>query len=501
MFNYFGDCNGRHNIPEVPMLDLLISLLFGLGLIWTLTHPGRKHSAWILLWFVSALFPGFLTIEAPQGIRCIGAIIPVILLAGTGLEHVWQSILRVTCGTPLRYLAGGGLLALILLIGFRNARDYFIHQAGNKTCWMAFSAPEAAMGNEIRKLGPNYYTYVSNGLYDYDYLFTSISFLGYPNIEAERFLSATAIPSQYQGEKNLAYFLLPHHEKAIELLRYYYPRGREERHVSPYGDKLFTSYLVSREEVIASQGLSGCYRDANGGIWEDHDGREIQYPVVVDRSGSIIIPAWDYYAFRISGLRNTSMRVNGRNAREKEIQLVQGVHAIEIKGELYSKPQSIALFWKKGREGQWENIPAGAFRTQKQVYGLTGSYWRSFLWNRGSQIRRIDPFTTLICNDFPMKAPFSARWEGRIKIPRKGRYAFGSVSNELSWIYIDNKLLVENLVRDNYKEAKVYLTQGYHEIRIDYQMKHGDFPRIILFWTPPGEPKSEIPSRVLSPDL
>ncbi len=417
----------------------------------------------------------------------------------------------MTRGTPYRYLAGVGLLALILLIGFRNARDYFIHQAGNKTCQMAFSAPEAAMGNEIRKLGPNYHTYISNGLYDYDYLFTSISFLGYPYIEAERFQSAAAIPSQYQGRKNLAYCLLPYHEKAVELLRYYYPQGREERHISPYGDKLFTVFLISREEAVANQGLSGSYRDANGRVGEAHYGREMfdsskpwhkmQYPVVINWSGSIIIPAWDYYAFRIAGLRNTSMRIDDRIVRGKQIQLVQGVHTIEIKGEIHSRSQDPVVYWKKGREGQWENIPVGAFRTQKEVYGLTGSYWRSFLWNRGPQIRRIDTFATLICNDFPMQAPFSARWEGRIKIPRKGNYAFGSVSNELSWIYIDNKLLVENLVRDNYKEAKVHLTQGYHEIRIDYQMKHGDFPRIILFWTPPGESKSEIPARVLSPNL
>ncbi len=94
MFNYFGDCNGRHNIPEVPMLDSLTGLLFGLGLIWNLTHPIRRHSAWILLWFISALLPGFLTIEAPQGIRCIGAIIPVIFWPAWD----WSMFGRVYCG-------------------------------------------------------------------------------------------------------------------------------------------------------------------------------------------------------------------------------------------------------------------------------------------------------------------------------------------------------------------------------------------------------------------
>jgi len=102
MFNYFGDCNGRHNIPEVPMLDFTTGLLFGLGLVWSLKNFRQRHAFLAVFWFLVALVPGFLTIEAPQGYRCIGAIVPVALLVGFGLEFLWQGAQDLARNSSLR---------------------------------------------------------------------------------------------------------------------------------------------------------------------------------------------------------------------------------------------------------------------------------------------------------------------------------------------------------------------------------------------------------------
>jgi len=505
MFNYFGDCNGRHNIPEEPMLSPLAGLFFGLGLIWTLTHLHRRHAFLTLWWFLVALVPGFLTIEAPQGYRCIGAIVPVGLLIAFGLERLWQSARELTQGMRLSRWVWTGMAVVVALIGIRNLTDYFDRQAKQMACWSEFSAAEAAIGRRIHDLGPGYHTYISAGSYNYP----TIRFLGYPHIESEPFQMFSSIPANYQGEKNISYMLLPIHDGALELLRYYYPGGKKTVCHTPYNFDLYTSYEVSHEEVIATRGLRGEYIDRRGRKVVGQEGKDsfkflgeqyqLEAPISAKWQGSIRVPHWGRYQFRLEGAAWSNLRIDGRRVSQSGMQLAQGMHSLSIQARILSSQQPVTFLWKRGRTGPWNAVPGSALAVRAKIHGLTGSYYRSIDWSGKPVFQRVDPLISLLGQDFSLAAPFSIRWQGYIHIPKTGRYTLGTISNEFSWVYIDGKEVVKNDIVDNYAEGEIKLTAGKHKIRIDYQKRTGAYPRIILYWRQPGKAKEKVGFTALSP--
>jgi hypothetical protein len=503
MFNYFGDTNGRHNLPEEPMLDPVSGLLFGLGLAWALTHLNRKHALLSLLWFLVALVPGFLTIEAPQGYRCIGAIIPVALLCGLGLERLWQAGKELTQGTPLHRWLAVGLALVVVVIGHRNLTDYFERQATNMACWSEFSAREAAIGQQIKDLGPDYHTYISASSFNYP----TIRFLAYPNGESEPFQITSSIPCNYGGDKNVGYLLLPIHEGALQLLHYYYPGGTEQKHPSPYDFSLFSSYLISNKELRANRGLMAVYSDSQGRTAQRQEGGETFFeiktfplapPLSVRWTGSLLIPHWGAYQMQLEGGVSTRIRIDGKPFG-KALYLAQGLHTLEIITRIQTVNQRVTLMLKADPFGSWGQVPGYALAPRNEIHGLTGSYWNSTDWSGKPQLQRVDPQLAMLGEDFPMAAPFSARWEGTVNAPTEGSYMFGTASNEFSWVYLDGQAVLHNSHADTYLEESVLLKAGPHKIRIDYQKTQGAYPRLELYWTVPGQARKRVPFKVLSP--
>ncbi|MCK5241079.1 glycosyltransferase family 39 protein [bacterium] len=505
MFNYFGDCNGRHNIPEEPMISPLAGLFFGLGLIWTLTKLHRRHAFLVLWWFMVSLVPGFLTIEAPQGYRCIGAIIPTALLIAFGFERFWQSIRELTLGTRARKWIWIALLVVVTMIGVRNLTDYFDRQAKTMACWSEFSAAEAAMGNRMHAQGDDFHTYISAGAFN----FPTIRFLAYPHNDSEPFQMFSSVPANYQGTKNISYMLLPIHDGALELLRHYYPNGKETIQNTPYAFDLFTSYEVSAREVKATRGLQGTYQDRNGKRVTATEGQEhfqfigkkhqLVAPIFANWKGSIRVPQSGIYYFKLSKAGNIQIRLDQRPVFSEGINLGQGMHRIDIRARINTAEQPVNLLWRKGKTGPWNSVPGYALSPRSEVHGLRGQYYRNTDWKGEPIFQRIDPLISLLGDDFSVAAPFSIRWDGYIHIPETGHYTFGTLSNEFSWVSIDRTTVVKNDIVDHYAEGTLKLTRGKHKIRIDYQKRTGAYPRIILYWVKPGSAKEKIPFEMLSP--
>jgi 4-amino-4-deoxy-L-arabinose transferase-like glycosyltransferase len=505
MFNYFGDCNGRHNLPEEPMISPLAGLFFGLGLIWTLTKIHRRHSFFVLWWFIVSLVPGFLTIEAPQSYRCIGAIIPTAVLIAFGLERLWQSARELTQGMKAQRWIWIILLVVVAMIGMRNLTDYFDRQAHSMPCWSEFSAAEAAMGDRMHALGDDYHSYISGGSYN----FPTIRFLSYPHNQSEPFQMFSSVPSNYQGLRNISYMLLPIHDGALELLRHYYPEGKETIHHSPYSFDLYTSYEVSKQEVSAMRGLRGTYQDRNGKRVEANEGQEqfrfvgkehqLVAPIFARWQGSIRVPHSGLFYFKLQGASNVQVRLDRRPVFSRGIQLAQGMHRIDVRGQINNAATPATLLWRKGNTGPWNGVPGYTLSTKKKIHGLRGQYYRSPDWSGDPIFSRVDPLISLLGQDFSVSAPFSVRWEGRIAIPETGHYTFGTLSNQFSFVSIDGTEVVKNDIVDHYAEGTIKLTQGKHRIRIDYQKKEGAYPRIILYWVKPGAAKEKVPFERLSP--
>lgn len=102
-----GDLNWRHNISGQPFLSIIISPFFLLGLILAtlraarytfLPHKHPKDWIYFLLagWFWSMLVPVVTTAEGiPHGLRSIGAIPEVFILAAMGIAAVYERVTEI----------------------------------------------------------------------------------------------------------------------------------------------------------------------------------------------------------------------------------------------------------------------------------------------------------------------------------------------------------------------------------------------------------------------
>ncbi len=86
MFHLRGDFNGRHHMPNAPMLDPVAGLLLALGLGLALPAVRRQPGvAAVLALGAIYLIPGVFSGNAPHAMRSLGTLAPAAMLAGLGL--------------------------------------------------------------------------------------------------------------------------------------------------------------------------------------------------------------------------------------------------------------------------------------------------------------------------------------------------------------------------------------------------------------------------------
>jgi hypothetical protein len=69
-----------------------------------------------------------------------------------------------------------------------------------------------------------------------------------------------------------------------------------------------------------------------------------------------------------------------------------------------------------------------------------------------------------------LKNNSSARWTGYFEAPRDGEYILGTESDDGSWLYVDDKQIVDNGGVHGTKQstATQHLKKGFHRLRVDY---------------------------------
>ena len=84
--------------------------------------------------------------------------------------------------------------------------------------------------------------------------------------------------------------------------------------------------------------------------------------------------------------------------------------------------------------------------------------------------------------------PFSIIWTGYLRIDKEGEYRIGTLSDDDSWVYVDGKKVVDNsdVHSARFMESKIYLTRGYHSLKLKYIAGGGD-ELFRLYWMKPGE--------------
>ncbi|MFN8643659.1 MAG: glycosyltransferase family 39 protein [Candidatus Binatia bacterium] len=153
MFSYRG--NGNDFFIDEPLLEPLLAVLFGVGLLATLTRWRGGAERFLLGGFALALLPGILAV--PNGNRCITALPFVLLFCATGLGALADLAATALPGAAGRRAAALLVAAAIAVAGVETYRQYL----GSTPRRILGFGPEAtAAGQYLRGFGDRYTRYV-----------------------------------------------------------------------------------------------------------------------------------------------------------------------------------------------------------------------------------------------------------------------------------------------------------------------------------------------------
>lgn len=135
IFSFFagtGDLNWRHNVAGYPLLNPLVASLFLIGLAWTIlgffgllkklirgeeVHLGLIFP-YVLLLLSGMLLPVITTAEGiPHGLRSVGLIVPIFMLAGTAAAVIIRWTARRLAPISAGHALAIGLIGGLLVVG------------------------------------------------------------------------------------------------------------------------------------------------------------------------------------------------------------------------------------------------------------------------------------------------------------------------------------------------------------------------------------------------
>ncbi len=219
--------------------------------------------------------------------------------------------------------------------------------------------------------------------------------------------------------------------------------------------------------------------------------------------GSLYVPQYGAYTFILESGGWASLRVGQEVGLEVEgdrgeygAQLPAGFHAIEVQA-VQEESGYLRLSWVRP-DGVAEVIPDDALYVG-ELYGrgLLGLYRRGIVWEGEPEVIQLDAF--IAPNDV-LPSPFSIEWLGKIYAPVGGLYVFGTTSDDGSYLYVNDQLVVDNGGHhgDVYREGRIQLDRGFHDLRLLY-FQDGGGRKIELYWTPPGGQREQVPQEQLFP--
>lgn len=141
-----------------------------------------------------------------------------------------------------------------------------------------------------------------------------------------------------------------------------------------------------------------------------------------------------------------------------------------------------------------------------QIHGLYCTYYPNTNWQEPAWKKEIlVPAVSDSTPDFwraqsYLKNRFSAEWRGYVDIQEPGTYTFFTNSDDGSWLYIDDNLIVDNggFHGKQERQGTIYLTRRIHKISIRYYQGGGS-AALDVAWMKEGQTKTSIPEASLFP--
>lgn len=163
MFAVRGDSDWKYNLANRPVFDPVSAILFVLGLILALWRWRDRSSRVCLVWWGCMLVPGFLSVEAPQFMRTLGAAPPAVIFAALGLQAVIERARSWAVPREVLARAVGLLWLWPVAAGVFAGYQYFRVWAPSPAAYLALEGDVTAATRVIETESPRYVvTYVAS---------------------------------------------------------------------------------------------------------------------------------------------------------------------------------------------------------------------------------------------------------------------------------------------------------------------------------------------------
>ncbi len=428
LFNYRGDNNGRHNIPGAPLLDKLSAVLFALGLGVALARRD-KGSLFFLVLFPFGLAAGVLSLdfEAPQSLRSIAALPPVVYFIALSLDSLWTEWLWAAKIKRPRY----SLIPAVLLLGaiaVSNGLAYFGRQAQDVGVWQAFSTTETLVGKDVAANGPEPIYYFSQLFYEHP----SIRFLAPadPANNNRRILRLPdPLPIREPATRPVVLYIHPDEAWIVDMAKRFYPQATYD--TLPTDHRLPPAVYVVRlspQDVASVQGLDVKYwpgQDTSGTPASVGHTRAVDtswpaasplaLPFVAQWTGVLYAPRYGEYSLSLEAPDRLELALDGEVLTATRTltltrTLAQGNHGLQILAQGAQGP--VRLRWQPPGE-EPAVVPSWAlFRTPVAANGLVGRYYANADWEGEPALERVDPELNVYFHLTPLPRPYCVSWSG-----------------------------------------------------------------------------------------
>lgn len=527
MFHIKGDPNGRHNIPDEPMLDMASGLLMLAGLAVAAARWRDPRFAALPVWVVAMALPGVMSIpwEGPQSLRSIVVTPAVIALIAIAVALGWEW-LRGARIAAARSAAPVALAALLAWIAYANINAYFGEQANHPDVYSAFSTADTLMARDMDDQAQRGYSPMVSRQFRY----SSTAFLLGSNIKRETIAAPVNIPlDPGQVWQGAAIYLEPRESGFYDTLKAYYP-GADFGEIRPPagGDVMYYVAYISAERLAAVQGLTerriyadGSMREAvktaTESVWR-FDADSDEPPFDLEWSGALHITRAGVYTLALDGDAGASVALDGLpllsdERRSARIEPAVGLHTLDVRARVEDGAGSLRLLWQpppdeEGIEQRPTAIPlSNLYRGDARPMGLAGRFYKGdhMAGVGAADVMGIAPDAMRVTPDIGgafrydavVKEPHLAVWEGTIDAPADGvyRFEFGHTHGAATRVSIDGEAVIDT--RDD-REREIDLSAGARNIRVEYWHTGGS-PFLEVLWTPPGEGTSRLPPERLTP--
>ncbi|UCC63328.1 MAG: glycosyltransferase family 39 protein [Anaerolineae bacterium] len=413
MFNYQGDANPRHNLPQTPMLDPFTGALLLPAAGCALYRWRDRRYALLSCWIAVTLLGGVFSAakEAPQAYRTLGALPAVALLLGDLLARLWRRLLQPG-SRVCRALALAAGVAFLALSGYHNVQAYFVSYAQDPRTFWGFSPLETGVARTVSVALPTHDVYVVPKLAH----FSSLRFATYQRPDRgggglaqspyEPFSPLESLPLPRSSSRDVLLVLETQYRSLVPFISHYYPEAEARMHPAPDGQPLYVTVEIPRQALTGAtstpppgQGLLGQY--FLGETWQGepvmrrvdplllfhwYGGDPLLGSFSVRWEGEIFLPEDGAYFFALVGddgvrlwldgeLVGQSLRPDASNAVEARRTLEAGPHSIRVEYFQRSGAKLIEFRWARpgailelvppevlrppGRQGQSSRCGAG----------------------------------------------------------------------------------------------------------------------------------------------